>query len=179
MSWRVRPFDAAGDSAALQRLDTSYTSDVRYEVARDGERLVLAPVACAPVTRRYAIDLAADDWQHARVAVREDEVRGFIAWGAQQWNRRLAIWHFYVDLPCRGAGAGRLLLTAALDWAAQQDLCTAWVETSNFNQPAIAAYRRLGFELCGFDSSLYAGTEHQEELAVYLARPLTAAARSS
>lgn len=170
--WTIRPYDAVTDAAAVQRLDTAYTSCERYEVHGDGARLVLAPVACAPTARSYAIDLAADDWQHARVARCDGELRGFIAWGVQAWNRRLAIWHFYVDRRSRGQGAGRLLITAALAWAAQHALRVAWVETSSVNQPAIAAYRRLGFALCGFDTTLYEG---DDELAIYLARPITAA----
>ena len=62
------------------------------------------------------------------------------------------------------------MMNQALEWAAQQGLLTAWVETSNTNLPGIASYRRLGFEICGFDTTLYRGTPGPNEFATYLAR---------
>jgi ribosomal protein S18 acetylase RimI-like enzyme len=48
-----------------------------------------------------------------------------------------------------------------------------WLETSNLNVPGIRAYRRLGFELCGADATLYLGTPAASEQALFFARPLT------
>jgi ribosomal protein S18 acetylase RimI-like enzyme len=167
----LRPFEVARDADDLQRIDTSYTSHEGYQVRPEGARFVLLPVALrAPLTKTYTIDLAADDWQHARVAVLDGRVCGFIAWAEQSWNRRLVIWHFYVDLPYRRLGGARLMMDAALDWAAQRDLITAWIETSNTNQPGIASYRRLGFEICGYDTTLYLDTSPASEFAIYMAR---------
>jgi ribosomal protein S18 acetylase RimI-like enzyme len=169
--WVLRPFDAARDTESVERIDASYTSNESYQVRAEGARLVLEAVAeGSPVTRAYPIELGADPWHHGWVAVRDGEVRGFIAWAEQAWNRRLAIWHFYVDRPFRRMGAGRLMMNAALEWAAQRGLRTAWVETSNTNLPGIASYRRLGFEICGFDTTLYRGTAGPEEFAIYMAR---------
>jgi hypothetical protein len=36
----------------------------------------------------------------------------------------------------------------------------------------MVAYRRLGFEICGFDTTLYRGTNDEDGLAVYMARLL-------
>ena len=46
-----------------------------------------------------------------------------------------------------------------------------WVETQDVNFPAITFYRRVGFEVCGFDSTLYDGKE-AGEVAVFLSRGL-------
>jgi ribosomal protein S18 acetylase RimI-like enzyme len=175
-AWIVRPFEAARDAEEVQRIDTSYTSRESYQVRLEGARFVLEPVAVSsPLTKTYAIDLAADDWQHGCVAVLDGRVRGFIAWGEQSWNRRLSIWHFYVDVPYRRRGGGRLMMKAALAWAAQRGLLTAWLETSNGNQPGIASYRRLGFEICGFDTTQYRDTASQSEFAIYMARAVEVA----
>jgi ribosomal protein S18 acetylase RimI-like enzyme len=169
--WILRPFEAARDAEDLQQIDTSYASGESYQVRSDGTRFVLEPVAArSPLTKTYTIDLLADDWQHARVAVLDSRICGFIAWGEQAWNRRLTIWHFYVDLPYRRLGAGRLMMNAALGWAAQRGLLTARVETSNSNLPGIVTYRRLGFEICGFDTMLYIATPGPSEFAIYMAR---------
>jgi ribosomal protein S18 acetylase RimI-like enzyme len=171
MSWIVRDFDASIDAAPTTLLDTSYVSHASYGIRRDGERLVLESQPSSELIRRsYAIDLSADAWKLARVAVLDGVVRGFVAWGRESWNRRLVIWHFYVDRPCRRTGAGRLLMDAALEWGRSEGLATAWVETANVNQPAVAAYRKLGFEICGFDTSLYQGTANQDDCRLHVAR---------
>ena len=173
--WIIRDFDADHDSDAVRRIDTSVSTDRVYAVRRHGDGLVLEPDALpTPATKRFPIDLAAEPWAHGAVAVLEDTVCGFIAWGFEPWNRRMTIWHFYVDRPCRGRGAGRQLMDTALDWARRNGAATAWVETSSMNRPGIAAYERLGFAICGFDTTLYRGTPSQDEIAVYLARLIDA-----
>jgi ribosomal protein S18 acetylase RimI-like enzyme len=169
--WIIREFDANRDSDAVSRIDTSYSSHQVYAVRRGGDVLMLEPTAVvAPDRRRFPIDLAADPWAQGCVAVLDDRVRGFIGWGFETWNRRMTIWHFYLDRPYRQRGGGRRLMDAALDWARRAGALTAWLETSSVNQPGIAAYQRLGFEICGFDTTLYRGTPNQGDVAVYMAR---------
>jgi GNAT superfamily N-acetyltransferase len=170
-SWIVRDFDAARDADAVTRLDASYTSDRTYAVRHEGEILLLEPQPLdTPRYHRFPIDLKADAWEHGKVAVLDGAVRGFIAWTLEAWNRRMTIWHFYIDLPYRRCGGGRVLINAALECARRDGAVTAWLETSQFNDPGIVAYRRLGFEICGFDTTLYRGSPGRDEVAVYMAR---------
>ena len=111
-----------------------------------------------------------DAFEHGKVAVLDGEVRGFIAWALAAWNRRMSIWHFYIDTPYRRRGGGRVLMDAALQWARSAGAVTAWIETSQANAPGIAAYQRLGFEMCGFDTTLYRGSAGPDEVAVFLSR---------
>jgi GNAT superfamily N-acetyltransferase len=176
VEWTIREFDPTRDADAVSRLDTSYTSDRIYGVRWQGDAIVLEPQTLQTSrNKRFPVDLDADAWAHARVAVLDDEVRGFIAWDLEAWNRRMRIWHFYVDLPYRRRGGGRMLIDAALAWARSASAVTAWLETSQVNHPGIVAYRRLGFEICGFDSTLYRGTSAEGETAVYMARLIDAA----
>lgn len=169
--WIVREFDAARDADAVKRLDTSYTSDQVYVVRSEGDVILLEPRPLdTPRRKRFPVELDADEWEHGRVAVLDDEVRGFIAWDLEAWNQRMRIWHCYVDLPFRRRGGGRLMMDAALEWARGAGAVTAWLETSHVNHPGIAAYRRFGFEICGFDTTLYRGTSEEDEVAVYMAR---------
>src|SRR5258708_34223574 len=103
-----------------------------------------------PSHKRFPVDLEADAWEHSRVAALDGVVRGFIAWALGSWNRRLTIWHFYVDLPYRARGGGRALLDAAAEWARGAGALTAWIGTSHVNPPGIAAHRRLGLPHRGF-----------------------------
>jgi ribosomal protein S18 acetylase RimI-like enzyme len=174
MSWIVREFDAARDAEAVKRLDTSYITDRVYAVRRHGDGLVMeSQPLVRPRHKRFPVDLKADACEHSRVAVLDGMVRGFMAWALAPWNRRLTIWHFYIDQPCRARGGGRVLMDAAIEWGRSAGAVTAWIETSHVNHPGIAAYRQLGFEICGFDTTLYRGTSAEDETAVYMARLLS------
>ncbi|HEY2743323.1 MAG TPA: GNAT family N-acetyltransferase, partial [Polyangia bacterium] len=134
--WTIRDFDATHDADAVKKLDTSYTSDQTLVVRREGDVIVLASQPLDwPRRKRFPVDLDGVAWTHARVAVLDDEVRGLIAWDLESWNRRMRIWHFYVDLPYRSRGGGRMLMDAALVWARGASALIAWVETSHLNHP--------------------------------------------
>lgn len=168
--WVIRAYDAA-DRDAVSRLDTSYTSDQVYAVHRSGDVVALAPTSITvPHTKRAAIELGAGAPSHGRVALLDDRVRGFLGWEFDTAVRRVTIAAFQVDRPYRRRGAGRALFEAALDWARHAGALTLWLETSSVNHAGIAAYRRLGFEICGFDTTLYRGTANHGEVAVYMAR---------
>ena len=168
--WQVRAFDAERDGDAVSRIDTSYTSDQVYAVHRSGDVVALAPSsAAAPHGRRTALDLAARPWAHGCVAVLDERVRGFVGWELETGSRRMTICQFHVDRPYRRRGAGRRLMDAALDWARRAGAVTARLEISSANHTAITVVRRLGLEICGFDTTLYRGTSNQGEVAVYMA----------
>lgn len=181
-AWSVRAFDPERDAEAVSRLDTSYTSGQAYAVHRSGDVVALAPTAIsAPHSARAAIDPAAGPgsasaWTHARVAVLDGRVRGFLAWRCEP-SGRMTIVHFHVDRPYRQRGGGRQLLDDALEAAGREGATLAWLETSSANHPAITAARRLGFEICGFDTTRYRGTSHQGEVAVFMTHPIDGDAR--
>ncbi len=158
---------------ALQQLDTSFASDLIYEVKATENSLQLGPVCAAAIKRKeFPIDLDNPIWDQGYVAIQDGIVKGFIATRCDAWNRRMSIWHFYVDLKHRRQGIGRLLMEHAIETGRRLGAATAWVETSNHNYPGIEAYRHLGFFICGFDLTLYKGTPSEGEFAVYLARPI-------
>ena len=173
----IRAFNMETDAAAIARLDTSFSTQRIYRVERTDDVLSLrsVPIAAA-VEKHFPLDLSADAWQSGWVLVQGEEPVGFIATAAQQWNRRLVIWHFYVDRSWRQRGFGRRLIEQAVAHGAAIGMLTAWVETSNLNFPGVRAYCRLGFEICGFDESLYRSTPVHREFALFLARPINGGA---
>jgi ribosomal protein S18 acetylase RimI-like enzyme len=111
-------------------------------------------------------------WEFAVVAIANDRICGFLAASYQAWNRRLIIWHLYVDGSQRRRGIARLLVERTQIFAVAKSAVNMWLETSSVNTPAITVYRRLGFELCGLDTTFYQGTSAAGETALFFARPI-------
>ena len=49
---------------------------------------------------------------------------------------------------------------------------TVWLETTSMNVPGIRAYERLGYRLCGCDTTLYDTLVYADEAALYFSKPL-------
>jgi ribosomal protein S18 acetylase RimI-like enzyme len=171
----IRGVRLPDDVEAVQRLDRSFVTGVVYDVefATDGFRLVERRIE-PPLRKVFPLeDLNGDTpWDTGFLAADRGEVAGFIATSIDEWNRRLVVWHFYVAPYVRRKGIGRRLLNRALEDGTNRGALVAWLETSNFNYPGIQAYRALGFELCGLDTTLYSGTSSEGEFALFLARRL-------
>jgi ribosomal protein S18 acetylase RimI-like enzyme len=119
----------------------------------------------------YRLDLDADPMSGWVVTI-DEKVCGFAAIEESQWNRRIVVSHFYVDRGARRQGVGRTLMDQVVGYAIAHGFPRIWLETRNDNLPAIAAYQRLGFVICGFDLSHYQGTPHGSEFAIFLKRDL-------
>ena len=173
----VRPARLPGDRAAILALDRSFTTDRIYQVIRTAQSFTIAEaIAQPPVHKDFPLeaDLGAGRvWEQGLVAERAGTVVGFAALAHQRWNRRTELWHLYVAPQVRRQGVGRALVEAVIAAAEDAGTRCVWLETSNLACPAIQFYRRLGFELCGLDASLYdpAGLA-AGETALYFARPL-------
>jgi len=172
----VRPVNLLTDVDALSRLDAAFTTDVivHVEPVQAGWQLTEVPVT-APVTKTnsFAAELTSTDrrWTDDVVAVEGGRIVGFAATSYQAWNRRQILWHLYVDRPHRGRGVSRTLLEAVTDMGRRNGARQLWLETQNVNIPAVRAYRALGFQLVGLDTSLYDG-DVAHETALYFARPI-------
>jgi ribosomal protein S18 acetylase RimI-like enzyme len=170
----VRDARLPGDAAAIAAIDTSFSTETvfRVEVSEDAIRL-REEALDRPLTKRLPLnDLADPDrpWEKAFVAIDGETIVGFAATARSNWNGRLALWHLYVEPAHRGRGVGRALLARVMDEAVASGADHVWLETSNLNVPAVAFYRRLGFALCGADTTLYAGTPAEGEIALFFAR---------
>ncbi len=172
----VREARLPGDADLIQAIDTSFTTDTIYTVNRDRDGMSLQlKTLPACITKRFPLnDLGQRDkpWEFALIAIVDDRIAGFLAAGYKVWNRRLTIWHLYVDGPRRKQGIARLLLDRAEHYGIAKGALNMWLETSSLNVAGVRAYRRLGFELCGLDATLYDGTPASGETALFFARPI-------
>jgi ribosomal protein S18 acetylase RimI-like enzyme len=176
MTLAVRSAVLARDASGIAALDTSFTTAQVYDAAVEGEeiRLTLRSLA-APLTKRFPLDNLDDPerpYDQAWVAVEDATVVGFAATSYASWNRRLVLWHLYVDPTRRRRGVARALLQAVDAHALTRGARNVWLETSSLNAPGVAAYRALGFTLSGVDLTLYEGTSAEGETALFFSRPV-------
>jgi GNAT superfamily N-acetyltransferase len=164
------------DTEQIARIDTSFTTDTVYIAHRHGDQMGLClSTLPTPVTKRFPLhDLNKHDtpWEFAAVAIVENRICGFLAAGYQVWNRRLTIWHLYVDTLQRRHGIACRLIDRAQIYGLTKGALNMWLEKSSLNIPGVQEYRRLGFELCGLDTTLYQGTPTSDETALFFARPI-------
>ena len=88
------------------------------------------------------------------------------------WHRRLVLWHLYVARARRRTGIGRALLHEVEAHGRERGARTVWLETTSMNVPGIRAYERLGYRLCGCDTTLYDTLVYADEAALYFSKPL-------
>jgi ribosomal protein S18 acetylase RimI-like enzyme len=171
----TRPADLERDAELIRAVDRSFETDVIYEVLSEGRGFRLVERAVdPPVVKTLPLKepFSGHGWESAWVALEGDRAVGLVATHYEAWNRRAVIWHLYVTGDYRRRGIGGRLLETAFAAAREAGAHTAWLETSNLNVPAVRAYERLGFRLCGLDTTLYDGTPAEGEVALFFSRRL-------
>jgi ribosomal protein S18 acetylase RimI-like enzyme len=171
----IRPADLSRDAHLIRSVDTSFETGVIFDVQADGNGFRLAERAVdPPLVKTLPLDepFAAAQWESSWLALDGERAVGLASLEHQAWNRRAVLWHLYVSREYRRRGIGRRLVETALAAAREAGAQTVWLETSNLNVPAVRAYERLGFRLCGLDTSLYEGTPAEGEVALFLRRPV-------
>lgn len=168
-----RPIDWKLDESAIRNLDTAYTTDRVYGLRmEDLSFSLIEETRIPPITKRYEVTITQKDVGNALVAIAACEgavLFGFAAVKEEAWNRRAVLTDFYIQPGVRRRGLGRKMMEEVFLGIAEASARVLWVETQNVNLPAIEFYRSVGFEVCGFDSSLY-GDPHSKEVAVYLSK---------
>ncbi|MFD0427022.1 GNAT family N-acetyltransferase [Streptomyces parvus] len=177
------------DTALVEALDGSFTTVTVFhvETAENGFTLRETPVD-PPLTKVFPEDEdsgaeedeedEAEEGNPTFLAVAPDgSLAGFVSVAYARWNRRLTIEDIEVAPGHRGRGVGRALMSRAEEFARERGAGHIWLEVTNINAPAIHAYRRMGFSLCGLDTSLYEFTASAGEYALYLSKPCRGANR--
>lgn len=173
----IRTVDFARDATAIAAIDTSFTTDRIYEVSvRDVSIILTRRDLETPITKRFPLDDLESPEHPYDIGWAVVEGGRFLAFAAtsfETWNRRLVLWHLYVDTPARGRGLSRRLLDAVEAHGLACGARHVWLETSSLNAPGVGAYHALGFSLTGADLTLYDGTPAQGETALFFSKPLS------
>ena len=177
MPVEIRPARLPEDEPGIAAIDTSFTTGTIFdiEIGPRAFRLIEKPIR--PRVKRFVIyDLGKDwrEWDEAHVARDSDRIVGFVASSYQFWNRRVVLWHLYVDPPYRKKGIGERLLSKVFERAQRQKALAVFFETSNLNAPGIAWYEKRGFALGGVDTTLYSGADDAEEKGLFFVKRMTA-----
>ncbi|MFI5523745.1 GNAT family N-acetyltransferase [Streptomyces platensis] len=171
------------DTPAMEALDGSFTTRTIFHVALTEDGFALQEVPVDPPlhkvfpTEDADDDPAADEDPNSRnsrtfVAIAPDGcLAAFAAVSYAPWNRRLTIEDIEVAPAHRSQGLGRALVGHAVEFARERGARHLWLEVTNINAPAIHAYRRMGFTLCGLDTTLYDSTPSSGEQALYMSMP--------
>jgi len=171
----IRPARLPDDEPGIAAIDAGFETDAVYHIEQEERAFRIVQV---PITRRtkrfwvYDLQSPDRDWDEAHVAVDGTHIAGFVCSSWQFWNRRVVLWHIYVDRAWRGQGIGLRLLEQVYARAERQKALSVFLETSNLNVPGVAWYERQGFKLGGLDTTLYNGTAAAEEMALYLVKVL-------
>ena len=176
---RIRPARLPHDADAIAALDISFDTDVIFTPRLGDGQISLEEVRLeAPITKSFPLNDLHDPimpWTIGLVAIDANErVIGFVAAEFRAWNRRLVLWHLYVDRQFRGKGVARSLVEAVQSHAERAGALHIWLETSNLNVPGVKAYGQMGFHLSGLDTTLYDGTSAEGEFALFLSRAVKA-----
>jgi ribosomal protein S18 acetylase RimI-like enzyme len=171
----IREMDRAADRAGVEAIDTSFETASRFDVVVGPRSIELVERALeVPLVKRYPIEDAFAFWASWDLGFVADDggIVGFAAVEYEPWHRRLVLWHLYVAPARRNQGIARALVTRVEDHGRRLGARRVWLETSNVNVPGIAAYARLGYALCGADTTLYEATYTEHEAAIFLSKPL-------
>ncbi|MET8603253.1 GNAT family N-acetyltransferase [Streptomyces rubiginosohelvolus] len=178
------------DAGLVEALDGSFTTATIFQVETAENGFTLRETAVdPPLTKVFPDDedenVSADEGDQEPqgaptfLALAPDgSLAGFVSVAYERWNRRLTIEDIEVAPGHRGRGVGRALMSRAEEFARERGAGHIWLEVTNINAPAIHAYRRMGFALCGLDTSLYEFTASAGEYALYLSKPCRGANRA-
>jgi ribosomal protein S18 acetylase RimI-like enzyme len=178
MAVEIRPARLPEDEPGIAAIDTGFTTEAIFDIEMGPRAFRLIETPMPPFVKRFAIyDLGQDwrEWDEAHVATDNGRIVGFVASSYQFWNRRVVLWHIYVDPPYRGRGIGENLLAKVFERALRENALAVFFETSNLNVPGVAWYEKRGFSLAGVDTTLYSGAAAASEKALFFVKRLTGA----
>jgi ribosomal protein S18 acetylase RimI-like enzyme len=173
----LRPLRWPDDRDPLCALDTSFITDRVYQVAASDLSFRLQDIPIAPpLHKAYRLADHVDafpTFDYVVIAEMEETLVGVAALKLETWNGRAVLWHLYIAPAYRGRGVGRSLIENVMRAARERQARCLWLETQNVNYGAIQFYRRLGFQCCGLDLSLYdPDGPAANEIALFFVRQL-------
>ncbi len=167
----------------LKHVITGYVSDKKYVVRRtENQASMIFSLELTPLDTLYTkqYQVSEEDIKYYQSIVSDgislaayhgDSIVGIAIASLEEWNNSLRLHEFHILDSYRRRGIGRQMM-ARLVQNAQEHMCRIIVlETQNTNSPAICFYQQMGFQLEGFDLSLYSNDDYPDgEIAFFMKR---------
>jgi ribosomal protein S18 acetylase RimI-like enzyme len=137
--------------------------DVAFETVRLPRRM--------PVAYPRNLEQLVEDWQRGEgflAAELDGEVAGYLDLVANPWQQVGWVASMAVHRAHRRKGVGTALMRSGRQWAREQGLRLLQAEATTKNYPALAFYRKLGFQFCGFNDHYY----QNQDIALFFVQPL-------
>ena len=130
----------------------------------------------SPVERSFD-DTFFGEWLDNPVAYgafENGKLLGFVEGAPEGWNNRYRISNICVfDNTRRNCGSGAALMSTILREAKESGARMVVLETQTCNENAIAFYRKMGFELIGFDLYAYSNSDpKRHEIRIEMGKKL-------
>ena len=178
----IRPVDWSRDEAGILAIPTAWIADRALALKQDdlAFSLVERPLGFSYDKDGSSLEQRLGGLKSSDavfVAEIGSQIIGVAAMVVSQWNFRPGLAYLRVEPAWRRRGVATALVGAVLEAARASGARGLWLETTNVNIPAINLYRKLGFELCGLDRSLYMRWGLDGEVALYFLRRFDGEAR--
>jgi len=164
------------DNDTLQQInqcDASFTVDSKLILSAENGKINYTIVNIHPYTKHYGPEevdyktFIGDPNKTVLFAYVDEEFAGQLRI-MKYWNGYAYIDDVAVGTKFRRQRVGRALIERAIAWAKERHFPGLMLETQNNNVAACKLYASCGFELRGFDTHLYKGTNPAtDEIALY------------
>ncbi|OPA73748.1 hypothetical protein BVG16_27050 [Paenibacillus selenitireducens] len=158
-----------------------YTSTMKYQVRKAvSDSAMSIHIERIPLAEPYVKEwqVEADDFElyekmiplgYSYGTYIEDQLVGVAITEPQRWNNTLMLWNLHIAENYRRSGMGSKLLKKVIGVARDAGFRAVTLETQNTNAPAIALYKRCGFDIEAVDLSLYSNSDVDDgEVAFYM-----------
>ena len=160
----VRPTTLADLNACLSLDHGTETDHVWQMKVQEGEAQLHVVFQTVRLPRRMPVvyprnlEQLVEDWQRGEgflTAEVDGEVAGYLELVANPWQHVGRVANIAVDRGHRRKGIGTALMRHGRQWAREQGLRLLQAEATTKNYPALAFYRKVGFQFCGFNDHYY------------------------
>jgi len=173
----VRPATLADLNACLLMDHASETDHVWQMKVQESESQLDVAFQTVRLPRRMPVayprnlEQLVEDWHRSEgflVAEVDEEVVGYLDLVANAWQQVGWVANMAVERAHRRKGVGTALMRHARHWARAQGLRLLQAEATTKNYPALAFYRKLGFQFCGFNDHYY----QNQDIALFFVQVL-------
>lgn len=169
----------------LPRIPSGFETDLAFQVERREEAggidWRLAETALPRPLRKWYDSGRVDEWlesyleDNPQASLRffacyaDETIRGVATWRHTSWNNSIWLHDIRVVRNARRTGIGGRLVEALKHESKRAGARGILVETQTSNYPAVAFYRKHGFDICGFNDHLYTNRDRETfDVALFL-----------